>query len=397
MTQKRRKFLLCSLIAIAAGVLAAPMRSLAADAVSAKKKVLFLTQSVGFRHQPVTRKGPDQLASAEVAAIATGKDSGLFDVEATQDATVITPEKLKQIDVLMFYTTGNLPISDANWKAVLDWISSGNGGFIGVHSATDTQWDYKGEGMSYTKFINGQFDGHPWGQGTPETFVTVEPSHPVVKMWGPTFDYKEEIYQYKNYDPKAVRVLQYMDMKKTKLKMPYLVPVTWVRSVGKGRLFSTNLGHTPSTWDDLKFREMLVEAVKFVTKQSDGPTEPNPEAQAVMAIHSLLAHAAANGKMLPSEPHAVASKLQGAEKAWLLARGEDIEKLRRAGGMPQEPRKPNDKDKEKDAVRYARDLEKYETDVKAYPAAREKYIAARDVLVDEIVAKAGGATASAGK
>jgi type 1 glutamine amidotransferase len=381
-------------VTAAAALCFASLSTSAAEA-GAKKKVLYLTQSVGFRHQPVIRKAPDQLASSEVAVIATGKDSGAFEAECTQDATVITPEKLKQIDVLMFYTTGNLPISDANWKAVLDWISSGKGGFIGIHSATDTQWDYKGEGLTYTKFINGQFDGHPWGQGTPETFITTEPSHPTVKMWGPSFDYKEEIYQYKNYDPKAVRVLQYMDMEKTKLKMPYLVPVTWVRSVGEGRMFSTNLGHTPSTWDDPKFREMLVEGVKFVTKQTDGPTEPNPDAQAVMAIHSLLAHAAANGKQLSAEPHALAGKLQGADKGWLLAKADDIEKLRRAG-MPQEPRKPNERDKQRDAAKYERDMEKYEADVKAYPAAKEKYAAARDALVDEIVAKAGaGATAAA--
>jgi hypothetical protein len=159
-------------------------------------------------------------------------------------------------------------------------------------------------------------------------------------------------------------------------------------------MFSTNLGHTPSTWDDPKFREMIVEAVKFVTKQTDGPTEPNPEAQAVMAIHSLLAHAAANGKQLPADPHALAAKLQGADKTWLVAKGEDIEKLRRSG-MPQEPRKPNERDKERDAAKYAKDLEKYEADMKAYPAAKEKYVAARDALVDEVVAKAGGPTAAA--
>src|SRR5215213_7031429 len=93
-----------------------------ADAKEAKKsdrklKVLYLDQSMGFRHKPVTRNG-GELAQSEKVMQEIAEKTGRFDVEVTQDAKVITPEKLKDLDVLAFYTTGALPISDENWKAV---------------------------------------------------------------------------------------------------------------------------------------------------------------------------------------------------------------------------------------------------------------------------------------
>lgn len=363
-----------------------------------KVKVLYLTQSMGFRHAPVTRKD-DQLASSEVAMIAYGKESGLFDVEPTQDAKVITPEKLKEIDVLAFYTTGALPISAENWKAVQDWIASGKGGFIGIHSATDTGWKYEGQGMDYTTFINGKFAGHPWNQGTPIKVATWDVGHPTVKMWGASADHKDEIYQYQAYDPKAVRVLQALDFEGTPLKKPYLVPITWVRQIGKGRLFYTNFGHTPATWDDPRFKEQIVEAVKFVTHQTDGPTEPNPDEQALWTIHSFIA-AGPNDKGQPAgapPASAIVAKLKGAEKDWLMASAEKITALR--GAAPpdlREPRAPNKADEKKDAAKYAADLAKFEKDKAKYDAdkpkndeARAKFEQSRKALLDEFMKKAG--------
>jgi type 1 glutamine amidotransferase len=371
-----------------------------------KVKVLYLTQSMGFRHAPVTRKG-DELASSEKAMIDIGNKSGVFEVEPTQDAKVITPEKLKEIDVLAFYTTGALPISPENWKAVQDWVASGKGGFIGIHSATDTGWKYEGEGMDYTTFINGKFAGHPWNQGTPIKIATHESSHPTVKSWGESADFKDEIYQYANYDPKAVRVLQSLDFEGTPLKKPYHVPITWVRQIGEGRLFYTNLGHTPATWEDPRFREQIVEAVKWVTKQTDGPAEANPAEQALWTIHSFVAFGPEGKGQPEGAPKAseVVSKLEKADKAWLTETAGKIAALR--GAAPpdiREPRAPNKADEKKDPKKYAEAVARYEKDKARYEAekpkaeaAQAKFDTARKALLDEILKKAGASHAAAAK
>lgn len=272
--------------------LAALLCVLASPALAADKiRVLYLDQSVGFRHAPVTRpknsNGPTQseIALAEIAA-----KSGAFTVQSTQDARTITPETLKDIDVLAFYTTGALPIAPETWAAIQQWVESGKGGFVGLHSATDTAWPYDGPGQTYTAFINGKFAGHPWTQGTPVTIQALGGSHPTTKAWPARFAYAEEIYQFADYDPAKVRALQALDFTDTALKRPWFIPITWTREIGKGRLFSTSLGHTPSTWDDPRFRAQVLDAIRWTAHRTPGGAKPNPDEQNLWALRSLLAY-----------------------------------------------------------------------------------------------------------
>jgi len=251
-------------------------------------RVLYLSQSVGFVHDTV-RRPPDGLAPSETALLAMARDSGAFTVELSQDAREITPAKLEAIDVLMFSTTGPLPIDPAAWVAITAWIESGRGGFVGVHSATDTALDFENGQAIWTEFVNGRFDGHPWTQATPIRLANLEPSHPLAAMWPDGTDYGEEIYQYVGFDPDKVRVLQALDMSAGPLRRPYPVPVTWVRQLGEGRLFYTNLGHTPSTWDDPRFRRQIVEAILWTAGRTDAAVAPNPDVQEAAARAAFAA------------------------------------------------------------------------------------------------------------
>lgn len=277
-------------------------------------RVLYLDQSVGWRHAPVTRpKNSNGPTPSEIAMAEIGARSGAFSVESTQDARVITPEKLKAIDVLVFYTTGALPISDAAWAAVQRWVESGKGGFVGLHSATDTWWDYAGPGQTYTAFINGKFAGHPWTQGTPIMVQALGGADPLNRAWPPRFAYAEEIYQYSDYDPGKVRALQALDFTETPLKRPWFVPITWTREIGRGRLFHTNFGHTPATWNDPRFRAQIVDAVRWTAHRTPGAATPNPDEQALWALRSLLAY---DGRP-KAEIEARTVKLAKADPAWL--------------------------------------------------------------------------------
>ena len=251
-------------------------------------RVLYLSQSVGFVHEPV-RRPPDGLAPSELALQAMARDSGAFTVELTQDARDITPARLAELDVLIFSTTGALPIDRATWAAIMEWIESGRGGFVGIHSAADTQLDFEGGETVYTAFLGGQFDGHPWTEGTPIRLSNLEPDHPLASMWPDGADYAEEIYQYAGLDPDRVRVLQTLDMGHGPLRRPHPVPVTWVRPVGQGRLFYTNLGHTLSTWDDPRFRRQIIDAIRWTGGRIAAPSTPNPKVQDAAALAAFTA------------------------------------------------------------------------------------------------------------
>lgn len=149
-------------------------------------------------------------------------------------------------------------------------------------------------------------------------------THPTTATWPAAFDYAEEIYQYSDYDPARVRVLQSLDFVDAGLKRPWLVPVTWVREIGKGRLFYTNLGHTQSTWDDPRFRGQIVAGVKWAAGQTQGSATPNPREQALWAIRSLLAY-----KDMPkAEIEAITTALNRADAAWLNGVAAQIADLR---------------------------------------------------------------------
>ena len=288
-----------------------------------KYKILYITQSKGFKHGSVDRKKDAPLAPSEISMTDIGQSSGLFEVECTQDASVLTADKLKDLDAVMFYTTGGLPIKES-FPAFEEWLKAGHA-MIGVHSSTDTLGDFQ----PYWSLINGTFDGHPWGSGEVCTFTVHEPNHVVAKPWPAEFQHKDEIYQYRHYDPKSVRVIYSLNMAKCKTKQPYHVPVCWVREFGKGRLFYTNLGHNEGTWTNPQFKEHLLTGIRWALKLEEGPAAPNPEISYTEQIRAFVTVLGA-GK----EVEAIVAKAEKAVKAepeWAAKIWEDIDKLRRTG------------------------------------------------------------------
>ncbi|MGC1273049.1 MAG: ThuA domain-containing protein [Planctomycetaceae bacterium] len=255
-----------------------------------KPRILFVTQSAGFVHGSVKRQG-QQLAPAEIAMRQLAQQTGEFEIDATQDvAADFTKENLANYNIVMFYTTLDLPIAKEDLEYFLnDWLKQPGHGFIGVHSASDTYHDYE----PYWDMVGGTFDGHPWGAGETVTLAIHEPDHPTMKPFGgESVEWIDEIYQYKHWQPEKVRVLMSLDMAKTKLKKPYHVPVAWVKNYGEGRIYYNNLGHREDTWTKKPFLDSLLAGIKWVSGEIDGPAEPNPE---VSAKQEQLAKEAAGG------------------------------------------------------------------------------------------------------
>ena len=256
-----------------------------------KAKVLMLTQSQGFVHGSVNRARKDPpnaaLAPAEISMTQLGQQSGLFDVTCTQNAAAdFTKANLQKFDVVMFYTTGDLPIADADKEYFFkEWLPKKGHGFIGFHSALDTYHNYQ----PFWDMIGGTFDGHPWNAGELVTISVHDTKHPAMKPFGSEFQIKDEIYWYKNWQPDKVHVLMSLNIEKCPTKgarkkvidveVPDVrhVPVSWVKNYGDGRVFVTNLGHNESTWVDPRFLEHVTGGMKWILGQEPGDATPNPE------------------------------------------------------------------------------------------------------------------------
>lgn len=251
------------------------MPASAADAPEKPARMLMVTTSKTFTHDPVRRK-EQALAPSEVAVTQIGQQTKLFTVDCTQNPVAdFTPDNLKKYDLVFFYTQGpNLEIPEPALDYFFNtWLKQKGHGFIATHSSTDTYGDYK----PYWDMIGGTFDGHPWNAGDTVTITVHDKNHPSTKVWGDEFQIRDEIYQYKNWQPGKVHVLMSLNMAKCGTKKPYHVPVSWIKNYGDGRVFYTNLGHNAETWANPKFRESLIGGIRWVMGLEEGDATPNPE------------------------------------------------------------------------------------------------------------------------
>src|SRR4051812_43447421 len=159
-------------------------------------RILYFTYSAGYRH--------DVLQLSKSILIKLGSNSGAFEVTATEDASEFSDENLERYAAVMFFTSGELPMSDAQKAALLNFVRSGRG-FLGVHSATDTFYTWP----DYLDLVGGYFNGHPWHQAV--TIEVVDPGDPLVAFLGNSLRVEDEIYQISDFDYRGSRVLLRLD------------------------------------------------------------------------------------------------------------------------------------------------------------------------------------------
>jgi len=234
-------------------------------ALSAQRRVLFITHSAGFRH--------DSIVVARQALEGIGVRSGAFSVTSSEDLSLISAEGLRNFDVLFFYTSGELALTDRQKQDFLAFVREGKG-FGAAHSATDTLYSWP----EYGELIGGYFDGHPWAQ---EVSIDIEdPDHPATRPYGNSFRIGEEIYQFRAFSRDRVRVLMTLDTRTADLGAPGVnrpdgdFALAWVRNFGRGRVFYTALGHVDDTWRDARFQMMLGNAIQWLAGDLPGDATP---------------------------------------------------------------------------------------------------------------------------
>ena len=204
-------------------------------------RVLMVTTTLGFRH--------DSIATARQTVAALAAATGEFAVTATENLSDITAERLASTDVLMFaLTTGELPLEASQKAAIVAFVNNG-GGFIGVHSAADTLYEWP----DYGRLVGAYFKEHPW---TREANVLVEDrGDPSTTTLGGSFRLNEEFYVFRDNPRPAVHVLLALDAASVGASGDY--PLAWSQSSGNGRCYYNALGHFAATWQDTRFQSQI--------------------------------------------------------------------------------------------------------------------------------------------
>lgn len=220
-------------------------------------KLLVFSKTKGFRH--------DSIEVGVEAVKKLGTENG-FVVDATEDAGQFTVDVLKNYKVVMFLNTTGDVLDDQQQKVFEEYIRIGNG-YVGVHSASDTEYDWP----FYGQLVGAYFKSHPNIQKA--KLQVVDKTHPATAHLSDVWERTDEWYNFR-MAPTEVSVLLKID------EMSYEGgqngdnhPMCWYHQIDAGRAFYTALGHTKESYADPLFQKHLLGGIVYASGVLEKPTK----------------------------------------------------------------------------------------------------------------------------
>ncbi|MGD1947982.1 MAG: ThuA domain-containing protein [Croceivirga sp.] len=210
--------------------------------------VLVFTKTEGFRHENI-EKGVKTLREL-------GRENG-FIVLQTETSEDFNTENLKNFRLVVFLSTTGDVLNDVQQKAFEDYIRNG-GAFMGIHAASDTEYDWPW----YGKLVGAYFAGHP--QGTPTAKINVvDKSHPSTANLSDVWERTDEWYNFKNLNPEVNVLLNLDETSYEGGTNGENHPFAWYHEYDGGRSFFTGGAHTKASFDEPAFRQHLLGAMEW--------------------------------------------------------------------------------------------------------------------------------------
>jgi len=164
----------------------------------------------------------------------------------TDSLDSLNSTNLGRYDALVIYAN-HTRISPDQEQALLDYVESGHG-FVPIHCASYCFLN----SPKYIELVGAQFKSHGTGVFK-ETIVNSE--HPVMKGLMPIESW-DETYVHSKHNTNRVVLAERRDDKGNE-------PYTWVREVGKGRVFYTAWGHDQRTWTNAQFVALIENGIRW--------------------------------------------------------------------------------------------------------------------------------------
>ncbi|HWP47200.1 MAG TPA: ThuA domain-containing protein [Candidatus Limnocylindrales bacterium] len=202
------------------------------------RKILIFTRTRGFRHESI----PDG-----IAAIRSLGNRHQFQVEATEDAGVFTDDNLAGYQAVIFLNTTGDVLNPEQQAAFEKFIQKGKG-FVGIHSATDTEYDWPW----YGRLVGTYFKNHPAVQ--PATLKVVDSTHISTRQLPSEWIRSDEWYNFRHDPSPQVKVLIQIDETTySGGNMGESHPISWYHEYDGGRAWYTAMGHTRETYKEPLF------------------------------------------------------------------------------------------------------------------------------------------------
>jgi type 1 glutamine amidotransferase len=211
-------------------------------------RILVFSRTTGFRHDSI----PDGIAVIR----SLGAQHG-FAVDATEDPSVFDDAQLAPYAAVVFLSTTGDVLDDGQQAAFQRFIAKGRG-FVGVHSAADTEYDW----AWYGGLVGAYFKSHPAIQ--PATIRVADASHDSTRALPASWDRTDEWYNFQSNPRGRVHVLATLDEKTySGGDMGEDHPIAWCQFYQGGRAWYTALGHTRETYSEPLFLAHLLGGIRF--------------------------------------------------------------------------------------------------------------------------------------
>lgn len=215
-----------------------------------KKRILVFSKTKGYRHESI----PD----GKRALIELGKQND-FEVDTTEDASFFREDSLKKYRAIVFLnTTMDVldPVQQADFKRFIE----AGGGFVGIHAAADTEYEWHW----YGKLLGAYFKSHPKIQQA--TLKKVKPFGPntLPETWTKT----DEWYNYKKISDNITVIYNLEESSYEGGENGKDHPIAWYHDFEGGRSFYTGLGHTKESYQDSLFLDHVLQGIEYAMGDS---------------------------------------------------------------------------------------------------------------------------------
>ncbi|WP_316816134.1 ThuA domain-containing protein [Pedobacter nyackensis] len=218
-----------------------------AGPLAAKKRILVFSKTAGFHHSSI---------KVGVAAIQKLGLENKFEVDTTIDAQKFTPQNLRKYAAVVFLNTTGDVLNDAQQAAFEQYIKKG-GGYVGVHAATDTEYDWPW----YGKLSGAYFISHPAQQVA--DLMVVKLNTIATKHLPAKWTRKDEWYNFRDIGTNLNVLIKIDEDGYTGGKNGDNHPVAWYHDFDGGRSFYTALGHTEESYADPLFLKHVLGGIQY--------------------------------------------------------------------------------------------------------------------------------------
>ena len=219
---------------------------------SGAPRLLVFSKTAAFYHQSIP--------AGNTALIKLATENG-YAIDTTTNAEWFNDDSLKNYSAVIFLSTTGDVLNHYQEAAFERYIQAG-GGFVGIHAASDTEYDWGWFG----RLVGGYFKGHPQPQEA--TLHVVDSLHPATAGLPASFTYHDEWYNFKNLGAENNVLVTIDEDTYEGGDNGEDHPMVWYHEYDGGRSFYTALGHSEASFSDSLHLQIILGGIEYAVGEN---------------------------------------------------------------------------------------------------------------------------------